>query len=86
MRSRRRPTRLFDHGTPSSLSLRYRSYTTGAIEPDGSLLEGTVTFDVFAESIVEQPVAATPEPSMLALAGLAMLLLWRGAKPLEARK
>ena len=36
------------------------SYNTGAIEPYGSLIDGTVTFDVFAESVVEQPVAATP--------------------------
>ena len=62
-------------GSPSATSVGFSSYTTGAIEPDGSLLEGTLTFDVFAENIVEQPVSATPEPSMLALLGCGLLAL-----------
>src|SRR5580704_14891971 len=52
------------------------SYTTGAIEPDGSLIDGTVTFDIVQENIVEQP-AAVPEPSTFALTIFGWLALWR---------
>ena len=43
------------------------SYDTYAFEPDGSLLEGTVTFDVYDINLIEKPVAATAEPAALAL-------------------
>jgi hypothetical protein len=61
-------------GSPIITSFGTRSYSTGAVEPDGSILEGTITFDVFGEGIVEQPVA-TPEPSMLALLGSVLMLI-----------
>jgi hypothetical protein len=51
------------------------TYETGAIEPDGSIIDGTVTFFVAEESIVERPVVATPEPSMLAFACSGLLLI-----------
>jgi hypothetical protein len=43
------------------------SDTTGGLAPDGSILDGTLTFDVFTENIVEQPVTpgAVPKPSAL---------------------
>jgi hypothetical protein len=66
-------------GSPIFTTVGERTYNDGVIEPDGSLLEGTVTFDIFDESIVEQPVS-TPEPSMLALVGsgfIALLVLAR---------
>jgi hypothetical protein len=51
------------------------TYETGAIEPDGSIVDGTVTFFVADESMVEQPVADTPEPSMLATLASGFLAL-----------
>lgn len=51
------------------------SFNTGGFAPDGSLLEGTVTFDVFELDILEQPVTTTPEPSTLALLGSGLLLI-----------
>ena len=51
------------------------SFNTGGFAPDGGLLEGTVTFDVFELDIVEQPAAATPEPSTPTLLGSGLLLI-----------
>jgi len=62
-------------GSPVFTTIGQSTYNDGTIEPDGSLLDGTVTFDVIHESIVEQPAAATPEPSLLALLGCGLLML-----------
>ena len=51
------------------------SYNTGALEPNGDLIEGTVTFDVYDLNVVEQQVAAVPEPSSLALFGAGLVTL-----------
>jgi hypothetical protein len=69
-------------GAPSASSIGNWSFDTGGFAPDGSLLEGTVTFDVFELDIVEQPVAATPEPSPIALlaSGLLLILLFARRK------
>jgi len=70
-------------GSPGITSVGPHSYSTGAVEPDGSLLEGTVTFDIYDETIIEQPVS-TPEPTTLPLlaSGLLLIILRkRGTQP-----
>ena len=63
-------------GPENATSIVSRSYSTGGFALDGStLVEGTVTFNVYDENIVERPVAATPEPSMFALLGSGFLML-----------
>jgi hypothetical protein len=66
-------------GTPSATTVGQWSYSTVSIAPDGSILEGTVNFDVVSVNIVEQPAAAAPEPATLALtaSGLALVLASR---------
>jgi hypothetical protein len=59
----------------SVYSLGSGSYNTAAIEGPNTILEGTVSFDAFELGIVSKPVAATPEPSMLALLGSGLLVL-----------
>jgi PEP-CTERM motif-containing protein len=61
-------------GSPVYSTVGQPTYQTGAVEPDGSIIDGTVNFDLIGESIVEQPAAATPEPSMLALLGVGLLI------------
>jgi hypothetical protein len=52
------------------------SFTTGALDAsDNTLIDGTATFDAFELGLVSKPVAATPEPSMLALIGACLLPL-----------
>ena len=59
--------------TPSTVG--QVSYTTGALAPDGDVVEGTVNIDVYDIDYVERPVAAVPEPSSLALLGVGLLAL-----------
>ena len=62
-------------GSPSVTTVGTASHSTAALEPDGSVIEGTINFAIYDESIVERPVAATPEPSMLALLGCGLVAL-----------
>jgi hypothetical protein len=62
-------------GGPSATTVGAASHSTSALEPDGSVIEGTVNFAIYAEDIVEQPAAAVPEPSTLPLLGSGLLLI-----------
>ncbi|HEY3739475.1 MAG TPA: PEP-CTERM sorting domain-containing protein [Bryobacteraceae bacterium] len=64
------------------------TYDTGGLAPDNSLLEGTVTFDLIAVNMIEQPVnaSATPEPPTIALLGLGVGMLIFAAYKREGRQ
>ena len=69
-------------GSPSATTVGQWSYPTTSLAPDGSILEGTVNFDVVSVNIVEQPVSisAAPEPSTLALAASGLVLVLASRK------
>jgi hypothetical protein len=62
-------------GTEAIAVIGQATYETGGFAPDGTLLEGTLNFDLISENIVEQSASTTPEPSALVLlvSGLAFL-------------
>jgi len=62
-------------GPPIVTTIGTWSYSTAAIEPDGSILQGTVNLSGYNVNIIEQPA---PEPSTLPLLALSCFA-WRKA-------